>query len=199
MDRLSLNIGRPTVWTPGETLPGWLRQADWYEIWLINFFSDQGSVLLEEPTESPAHSSENGTTDESIPPPPPPPPPPLPPSNPTPTPPPPPPLPPETPAAQNHSTSCSSTNQRRPSSSSGSECRLTFFTFSLLLFFLFPFIPFFFSGTKLLLKVIEKGKREHIFITGTLCTLTPRSRASCFNGHSVIPLGKDKLSLTLAS
>lgn len=163
MGRLSLNIGRTAASKPGKTLPGWLRQANGYEMWLINFFSDQGSVLLEEPTENPAHSSENGTTDESIPPPPPPPPPPLPPSNPTPTPPPPPPLPPETPATQNHSASGSSSNQRRPSSSSGSECHLTFFSFSILSFFCFPSFPSFFSGTKLLLKVIEKGKGNPFF------------------------------------
>ncbi|TKS77382.1 Espin Autosomal recessive deafness type 36 protein [Collichthys lucidus] len=82
--------------------------------------NEEGSVLLEEPTDSPAHSSENGTTEESVAPPPPPPPPPLPPSNPTPTPPPPPPLPPEMPTTQNNSASCTSTNHRRPSSSSGS-------------------------------------------------------------------------------
>uniref|UniRef100_A0A672YSB3 Espin n=1 Tax=Sphaeramia orbicularis TaxID=375764 RepID=A0A672YSB3_9TELE len=79
----------------------------------------QGSVLLDEHADNPAPSSENGPTEETIPPPPPPPPPPLPSSNPTPTPPPPPPLPPETPT-QNHSASNTSTNQRRPSSSSGS-------------------------------------------------------------------------------
>ncbi|KAF0036451.1 hypothetical protein F2P81_011763 [Scophthalmus maximus] len=82
--------------------------------------NEEGSMLLEEPNDSPAHSSENGTTEESVPPPPPPPPPPpLPPSNPTPKPPPPPPLPPETPITQNNASS-TSTNQRRPSSSSGS-------------------------------------------------------------------------------
>ncbi|CAB1414475.1 unnamed protein product [Pleuronectes platessa] len=81
--------------------------------------NEEGSVLLEEPNDSPAHSSENGTTEESAPPPPPPPPPPLPPNNPTPTPPPPPPLPPEMPTSQSNAGS-SSTNQRRPSSSSGS-------------------------------------------------------------------------------
>nr|XP_046253310.1 espin isoform X2 [Scatophagus argus] len=82
--------------------------------------NEEGSMLLEEPTDNPAHSSENGTTEESVAPPPPPPPPPLPPSNPTPTPPPPPPLPPDTPTIQNHSASSTSSNQRRPSSSSGS-------------------------------------------------------------------------------
>ncbi|KAI4824701.1 hypothetical protein KUCAC02_013197 [Chaenocephalus aceratus] len=35
--------------------------------------NEEGSVLLEEPTDSPAHSSENGTTEESAAPPPPPP------------------------------------------------------------------------------------------------------------------------------
>ncbi|XP_042265956.1 espin isoform X4 [Thunnus maccoyii] len=78
--------------------------------------NEEGSVLLEEPTDSPTSSSENGTTEETIPPPLPPPPPPLPPSNPMPTPPPPPPLPPEMPTTPIHSAS----NQRRPSSSSGS-------------------------------------------------------------------------------
>ncbi|XP_044206720.1 espin isoform X2 [Thunnus albacares] len=78
--------------------------------------NEEGSVLLEEPTDSPTPSSENGTTEETIPPPLPPPPPPLPPSNPMPTPPPPPPLPPEMPTTPIHSAS----NQRRPSSSSGS-------------------------------------------------------------------------------
>ncbi|XP_039656700.1 espin isoform X3 [Perca fluviatilis] len=82
--------------------------------------NEEGSVLLEESTDSPAHSTENGTTEESVAPPPPPPPPPLPSSNPTPTPPPPPPLPPETPTTQNYSASNTSTNQRRLSSSSGS-------------------------------------------------------------------------------
>ncbi|XP_074498728.1 espin isoform X6 [Sebastes fasciatus] len=81
--------------------------------------NEEGSALLEEPTDNPAHSSENGTTEETATPPLPPPPPPLPPSNPTPTPPPPPPLPPETPTTYNHSASCTSTNQRRLSSSSG--------------------------------------------------------------------------------
>ncbi|XP_029911402.1 espin isoform X2 [Myripristis murdjan] len=80
--------------------------------------NEEGSALLEEPAESPAPAPENGTVEELVPPPPPPPPPPLPPSNPTPPPPPPPSLPPETPTPQNHS--ASSTNQRRPSSSSGS-------------------------------------------------------------------------------
>ncbi|KAK5923448.1 hypothetical protein CgunFtcFv8_000417 [Champsocephalus gunnari] len=82
--------------------------------------NEEGSVLLEEPTDSPAHSSENGTTEESAAPPPPPPPPPLPPNNPTPTPPPPPPLPPETPTTPQHSAGSTSNNQRRLSSSSGS-------------------------------------------------------------------------------
>nr|XP_043893116.1 espin isoform X2 [Solea senegalensis] len=81
--------------------------------------NEEGSMLLEEPNDSPTHSSENATTEESAPPPTPPPPPPLPPSNPTPMPPPPPPLPPETPATQNN-VGNTSTNQRRQSSSSGS-------------------------------------------------------------------------------
>ncbi|XP_071205576.1 espin-like [Salvelinus alpinus] len=92
-----------------------------------------GSLLLEESADSPAPSPQNGTTEELPPPPPlpplpisnptPAPPPPLPPlpiSNPTPAPPPPPPLPSEMPTCQ-YSPS-SSTNQRRPSSSSGSDC-----------------------------------------------------------------------------
>ncbi|KAI3356811.1 hypothetical protein L3Q82_003472 [Scortum barcoo] len=79
--------------------------------------NEEGSMLLEEPTDNPAHTSENGATEESVAPPPPPP---LPPSNPMPTPPPPPPLPPDTPTTQNHSASSTSTNQRRASSSSGS-------------------------------------------------------------------------------
>ncbi|KAM9505107.1 LOW QUALITY PROTEIN: espin-like [Salvelinus alpinus] len=107
----------------------------------------EGSLLLEESADSPAPSPQNGTTEEFPPPPPlpplpisnptpapppplpplpisnptPAPPPPLPPlpiSNPTPAPPPPPPLPSEMPTCQ-YSPS-SSTNQRRPSSSSGS-------------------------------------------------------------------------------
>ncbi|XP_054465873.1 espin [Anoplopoma fimbria] len=84
--------------------------------------NEEGSVLLEEPTDSPAHSSENGTTEDlaAPPPPPPPPPPPLPASSQTQTPPPPPPLPPETATTQNHSASSTSSNQRRLSSSSGS-------------------------------------------------------------------------------
>ncbi|XP_035991915.1 espin isoform X6 [Fundulus heteroclitus] len=84
--------------------------------------NEEGSVLLEEPTESPAPTSENGATEESVQPPQPPPPPPLPPSNPMPTPPPPPPLPAGPQASQNNgsSTTSSSTDKRRPSSSSGS-------------------------------------------------------------------------------
>uniref|UniRef100_A0A673YTA5 Espin n=1 Tax=Salmo trutta TaxID=8032 RepID=A0A673YTA5_SALTR len=71
-------------------------------------------------SDSPAPSPENGTTEElSLPPPLPPLPPPLPISNPTPAPPPPPPLPSEMPTYQ-YSPS-SNTNQRRPSSSSGSN------------------------------------------------------------------------------
>uniref|UniRef100_A0A8C8GWC9 WH2 domain-containing protein n=2 Tax=Oncorhynchus TaxID=8016 RepID=A0A8C8GWC9_ONCTS len=82
--------------------------------------NEEGSVLLEEPADSPAPSPENGTTEElSLPPPLPPLPPPLPISNPTPAPPPPPPLPSEMPTYQ-YSPS-SNTNQRRPSSSSGSN------------------------------------------------------------------------------
>ncbi|KAM9431616.1 espin isoform 2-T2 [Salvelinus alpinus] len=82
--------------------------------------NEEGSVLLEEPADSPAPSPENGTTEElSLPPPLPPLPPPLPIGNPTPPPPPPPPLPSEMPTYQ-YSPS-SNTNQRRPSSSSGSN------------------------------------------------------------------------------
>ncbi|XP_069579526.1 espin isoform X1 [Brachyistius frenatus] len=81
--------------------------------------NEEGSVLLEEPTESPAPNSENGNTDESVPTPQPPPPPPLPSSNPMPTPPPPPPLPPESQTTKNNAGSISTT-QRRLSSSSGS-------------------------------------------------------------------------------
>ncbi|XP_067384722.1 espin isoform X3 [Channa argus] len=81
--------------------------------------NEEGSMVLEEPTDSSAHSSENGTTEQSVPPPAPPPPPPLPPSNPVSTPPPPPPLPQEMPTSQNNA-STTTTNQRRPSSSSGS-------------------------------------------------------------------------------
>ncbi|XP_023197928.1 espin isoform X2 [Xiphophorus maculatus] len=87
--------------------------------------NEEGSVLLEEPTEGPAPTSENGTTEESVSPPQPPPPPPLPPSNPMPTPPPPPPLPTGAQATQNNgntapSSAPTSTDNRRPSSSSGS-------------------------------------------------------------------------------
>ncbi|KAJ8016391.1 hypothetical protein DPEC_G00006740 [Dallia pectoralis] len=82
--------------------------------------NEEGSVLLEEPADSPAPSPENGTTDEfPLPPPLPPPPPPLPISNPTPAPPPPPPLPSE--MAANQYNPSSDTNQRRPSSSSGND------------------------------------------------------------------------------
>uniref|UniRef100_A0A8C6PYK5 Espin n=2 Tax=Nothobranchius TaxID=28779 RepID=A0A8C6PYK5_NOTFU len=81
--------------------------------------NEEGSVLLEEPTEAPPPSAENGTTEEAVPPPPPPPPPPLPTSNPMPTPPPPPPLPPGGQTTQNNASS-TPTNQRRPSSSTGS-------------------------------------------------------------------------------
>ncbi|PWA30876.1 hypothetical protein CCH79_00010605 [Gambusia affinis] len=74
-----------------------------------------------EEAKSPAPTSENGTTEESVSPPQPPPPPPLPPSNPMPTPPPPPPLPTGAQTTQNNgSTAPSSTDNRRPSSSSGS-------------------------------------------------------------------------------
>lgn len=90
------------------------------DIFLLSLLLVQGSVLLEEPNENPAQSSENVTTEESVPQPPPPPPPPLPPSNPMPTPPPPPPLPPETQTPQN-TANATPTNQRRPSSSSGSK------------------------------------------------------------------------------
>ncbi|XP_046896988.1 espin [Hypomesus transpacificus] len=79
--------------------------------------NEEGSLLLEEPTESPAPSPENGTAEELVPPPPPPPPP-LPASNPTPAPPPPPPLPSE--MTTHHYSSANNTNQRRLSSSSGS-------------------------------------------------------------------------------
>ncbi|XP_007553534.1 espin [Poecilia formosa] len=87
--------------------------------------NEEGSVLLEEPAESPAPTSENGTTEESVSPPQPPPPPPLPPSNPMPTPPPPPPLPTGPQTTQNNgstapSSTSTSTDNRRPSSSSGS-------------------------------------------------------------------------------
>uniref|UniRef100_A0A4W5N6G3 Espin n=1 Tax=Hucho hucho TaxID=62062 RepID=A0A4W5N6G3_9TELE len=86
--------------------------------------NEEGSVLLEEPADSPAPSPENGTTEElSLPPPLPPLPPPLHISNPTPAPPPPPPLPSEMPTYQ-YSPS-SNTNQRRPSSSSGSGAFLS--------------------------------------------------------------------------
>ncbi|KAK2851212.1 hypothetical protein Q5P01_007488 [Channa striata] len=81
--------------------------------------NEEGSMALEEPTDSSANSSENGTTEQSVPPPAPPPPPPLPPSNPTATPPPPPPLPQEMPTSQNNASTTMS-DQRRPSSSSGS-------------------------------------------------------------------------------
>ncbi|XP_064861632.1 espin-like isoform X2 [Oncorhynchus nerka] len=70
----------------------------------------EGSLLLEESADSPAPSPQNSTTELPLPPPLPP----LPISNPTPAPPPPPPLPSEMPTFQY------STNQRRPSSSSGS-------------------------------------------------------------------------------
>lgn len=102
------------------------RQIEVKDDWrLCTLLSTQGSVLLEERTDSSAHNPENGTVEETAAPPAPPPPPPLPPSNPTPTPPPPPPLPPDAAAAPNHTVgSTSSTNQRRLSSSSGSECRL---------------------------------------------------------------------------
>ncbi|XP_061691332.1 espin isoform X5 [Syngnathoides biaculeatus] len=82
--------------------------------------NEEGSVLLDEPADGSKPTSENGTTEETVPAPPPPPPPPPPPSNPTPTPPPPPPLPPDTPPTQNVSTSNISNKQRRGSSSSGS-------------------------------------------------------------------------------
>ncbi|CAG6021251.1 unnamed protein product [Menidia menidia] len=81
--------------------------------------NEEGSMLLEEPTNSPTPSPENGATDESVQPPPPPPPPPLPSSSPMPTPPPPPPLPPGTQATTQNYAGSTSTNQRRPSSSSG--------------------------------------------------------------------------------
>lgn len=72
----------------------------------------QGSVLLEERSNRPAHTTANGTVEETAAPPPPPPPPPLPASNPTP--PPPPPLP-----ADQNPLAGNPSNQRRPSSSSG--------------------------------------------------------------------------------
>lgn len=101
----------------------WIRvKGDWK---LCTLLSTQGSVLLEERTDGSTHNTENGTVEETATPPTPPPPPPLPPSNPTPTPPPPPPLPPDAAAAPNHAAgNASTTNQRRLSSSSGSECRL---------------------------------------------------------------------------
>lgn len=86
----------------------WLCAGDYNRIgvkddWkLCTLLSTQGSVLLEERTDSSAHNTENGTVEETAAPPAPPPPPPLPPSNPTPTPPPPPPLPPDAAAAPNH-------------------------------------------------------------------------------------------------
>ncbi|XP_057680479.1 espin isoform X4 [Corythoichthys intestinalis] len=83
---------------------------------------EEGSVLLEEPANGSTQTSQNGTTEETVPVPPPPPPPPPPPSNPTPTPtpPPPPPLPPHTPTMQNDSANITPNKQRRASSSSGS-------------------------------------------------------------------------------
>lgn len=84
--------------------------------------SVQGSLLLEDRSHSPTHTTENGAVEETVAPPPPPPPPPLPPSNPTP-PPPPPPLP-----ADQSPPAGNPTNQRRPSSSSGGS------EFSMLLF-----------------------------------------------------------------
>ncbi|XP_031422092.1 espin isoform X2 [Clupea harengus] len=77
--------------------------------------NEEGSVLLEEPTEN-SPSPENGSAEEL---PLPPPPPPLPPSNPTPPPPPPPPLPSETAMPPQYSASGSTSTQRRSSSSSG--------------------------------------------------------------------------------
>lgn len=110
----------------------------------------QGSVLLEEPTESPAPTSENGTTEESVSPPQPPPPPPLPPSNPMPTPPPPPPLPTGAQTTQNNgSTAPSSTDNRRPSSSSGSECLFLFFLKALHFFCLLTFTVLFLESREL--------------------------------------------------
>ncbi|XP_076132096.1 espin [Alosa pseudoharengus] len=78
--------------------------------------NEEGSVLLEEPTEN-SPSPENGSAEEL---PQPPPPPPLPPSNPTPPPPPPPPLPSEMATPPQYSaTGYASSGQRRSSSSSG--------------------------------------------------------------------------------
>uniref|UniRef100_A0A3P9PU65 Espin n=1 Tax=Poecilia reticulata TaxID=8081 RepID=A0A3P9PU65_POERE len=84
----------------------------------------QGSVLLEEPAESPAPTSENGTTEESVSPPQPPPPPPLPPSNPMPTPPPPPPLPTGPQTTQNNSSTAPSTKSFNMMSPTGDNSEL---------------------------------------------------------------------------